>query len=1366
MPFSTIRAALLGLALALSLPALAAPDASPVRLLAEQPAGLELAWTPGAETRVLRVALPPGTSAVLPPGSPPGLRLEEGGWFRRVRFARLVLEPGVGPEQRARLDFVPDPGALLVEAPAPGTPSAPPEAFTVGVDPGPGMFLNEATARRAEAAVAERPELRPRPARRERPGHLRRRLTAAKAGGADEAGWSGGSLDPVRSRGFENGRVLIEVGLDGLATVDRGDGVWRVRSVDGVYRVSWRQLADLGIVLEGVRADELRLTRFATQPPADEVAIHVEDADADGLFGDGDWFEFFGQARTFEDCSTCFQNGDYTDVNGYVLDSAPGARLRMPGPDPSPAGLPDAADHPRTLRFERGDRFVGRLGLGVSGVDHFYWCPPLTWAGGAEVARTETVELPGLLRSSTRPARVGVHLLGRTTTEHRSLVDVNGFNFSDISSEGALLELHDFGLESRDLRPDTDVTVRLPGSAADVDQFELDWIEVEYPAALEAADQRLLFEHEGGATFRIAGFTDASDVTVLEVGNPLEPRRVEPLSAGGGTVTFAADGPGTWAVTAHPAPGPLSIRWMPATTLRDPANDFDLLVFGPRDWLFEPGGALRPAVQEFVDARQGQGLAVLPVAVEDAIDEFTGGIRSPGGVFYLLQHAVLEWAGPPDHALLLGDTNIDYKNQLQGRVLLPGGPDEDCTDIGEGSCGFNEPDWVQHVMTLVVDAPGDTLFVGHYAADARLATVVGGDFVPEVAVGRLPARSVGEADALLRKAVAYDELADAPPAWGARVHFAGDQIDPGEPVEQRIESAQEQARLAHVESNYTAQTFYYQSDYGAVNPELFTSDFLAAWTDPGAGLISYVGHGNALNWSDDQLLTNNSPGAGCRNDVADSLTDPAAPQPIVVNVGCITGAFMREVGPSLLEEMVRSPGGAIAAYGPTGLTDISLASTIVDGMVGALYGRDGREGRLGDAVLALQARLAIAGLGGSAVANALLGDPTLRPAIPWGPSAAAVALEAVPGDGLVSLSWPAVPGADSYTVHRSVVGSPDPPAVAGMTAATSLDDSGVVNGTLYEYRLEAFSGSWPGRWSAPVRARPCTTVPPEPPSNLTSTPVLPQVQRLTWDPSPTAGLAGYRLRVWAGPQARGEPLQERETSETTLIVAPLEACREYTYEVRALGWCELESATAATLTERAPDCPELLEAPRTVRDLRLSRDGGDLVLDWSPVETTLQGTPFTPARYVLHRATAADFFADAGTFAGQSPSPDLRLAGEGGPGGAVLEFFSVAAESGAGLTGGIGRDFPLGVRDLTVEDAGADWRLTWSPVTEDLERHRTALLGYQVHAGACPLDRAAAGPATLAGSLPPDSAETLVDKGLGDCHLVLAEDVHGNLSPW
>jgi hypothetical protein len=1345
--------------------------AEPPSIVSETAGSLELAWTPESALRVERVALPPGTRAALAPGAPSGVRLEEGGWHRRTRFVRLVLEPGAGPARPIRIDFVPDERPAVIDAIAPGEERRPAGSITVAELTSDRLFLNADTARRVEARLRESPELRPRIDLRSRAGSLRRHAAAhqSAAGTDGREGWPWGDPAAPGVEGFETGRLLIEVGLPGVATVDRGDGAWRVLDPDGIYRISWRQLADAGQVIDGVPTDELRLTRWANRPDPEEVALKVDDANGNGVFDDGDAFEFWGEALRGESCESCYQKADYTDINGYVLDAVVGARLRVPAARAPAGALPDSDDHARTLRFEVGDRFIGPLGLGETGLDHYYWCGDLTWVqGDPSEERRETLELPGLRRGSSRGAAVRVHLYAKSALDHRSIVDVNGFTFSDLESSGKLLELHEAALAASDLRNDTEITITVPdtpsGPDRPVDDFLLDWIEVEYPAAYTAVNDRLWFDHEGGETVTVTGFSATDAFTILDVSDPVNAVPIEATAVTATSISFEAETAGRYAVAAHPAGegavSPLRLSWLPASSLRDPSNDHDLLAIGPRDWLFEPGGAVRAPVQAWADMREAQGISVLPVAIEEVLAEFSGGVHTPSGTFYFLQHALLEWDGPPTHAVLIGDTSTDYKGQLEGRVLLP----SNCMDVGEGPpCFFNEPAWFPGVQTVIEDNASDADFVGHYAADARLATVSGPDYIPDYSLGRLPVRSVGELDQLLAKLAAYDALVDAPPSWAARVHFAADEMEPGDT---RMEDAQEAARLTHVEPHYTAQTYYFQSGYGAVDPEAYTADLIAGWQDPGAAVLSYVGHGNALNWSDHALLTNNG-GSDCRNDVLDHLSDPSTPLPVVLNVGCITGAFMRDVGPALLEELVRSPGGAIAGYGPTGLTDLALADTIVDAFMGGIHGPRGRGLLLGEVALGVQTRLAATGFVGEALSNAMLGDPSMRLVVPFGPPADAIDLTAIPGDGVVMLSWPAVAGADSYAVYRQEVDGPAPPMQVGDTPSTSFDDSGVVNGTLYEYWLEASAAGRPGRWTDPgVEARPCSSVPPAPATNLVVSPFVDRVVRLDWDVSPTVGLAGYRVRIYAGSEASGEPLVVRDVSGNFLIHGTLDACREYTFEVRALGWCELESPGAATQTTRVEPCPIAADPPRTVRDLMLARSGDDLILSWSPVTETLQGAPFTLVRYQVHRSELPDFLASAATVATTEPVAGSTLTGAAAPGGPVLEVFSVAAESDSGLTGGIGRDFPLGVDDLAVADAGTDWDLSWSPVTVDLEGERTALLGYQVHASLTDFDASDAGAATLVEVLPPDALSTTVSKGLGDFHLVLAQDVHGNPAPF
>ena len=67
----------------------------------------------------------------------------------------------------------------------------------------------------------------------------------------------------------------------------------------------------------------------------------------------------------------------------------------------------------------------------------------------------------------------------------------------------------------------------------------------------------------------------------------------------------------------------------------------------------------------------------------------------------------------------------------------PATDDPSCPDAYETA-------WAQHVPTRIIDNPDDELFLGYYASDSILSMVVGGNYVPDVHVGRLPVRSEAE----------------------------------------------------------------------------------------------------------------------------------------------------------------------------------------------------------------------------------------------------------------------------------------------------------------------------------------------------------------------------------------------------------------------------------------------------------------------------------------------------------------------------------------------------------------------------------------------------------------------------------------------
>lgn len=88
-------------------------------------------------------------------------------------------------------------------------------------------------------------------------------------------------------------------------------------------------------------------------------------------------------------------------------------------------------------------------------------------------------------------------------------------------------------------------------------------------------------------------------------------------------------------------------------------------------------------------------------------------------------------------------------------------------------------------------------------------------------------------------------------------------------------------------------------------------------------------------------------------------------------------------------------------------------------------------------------------------------------------------IDATPGDGEVTLTWPAVPGTQTYRLYRgtSPNGQASTPVATGIEGVTYID-TGLANGTPYFYRLSAVNATGEGLRSEEDSATPSGPAPP------------------------------------------------------------------------------------------------------------------------------------------------------------------------------------------------------------------------------------------------------------------------------------------------
>lgn len=448
-----------------------------------------------------------------------------------------------------------------------------------------------------------------------------------------------------------------------------------------------------------------------------------------------------------------------------------------------------------------------------------------------------------------------------------------------------------------------------PGESVFVESLTLD-----YPRRFVAQAGRLDFTGPGGGV-TISGL--AGDALLFDVTNPaawsvLQPVGPDPLVASVGSHYVAAN--------RATLPGPVTMQpILSEPILRIPPTGADYLVIGPPDLL--------AAAAPLLDLRRAQGLTPLAVPLQRIYDDFNHGLAEPEAVRAFLTHAAQNWTPAPRYVLLLGDATYDPK----GYTTAP-----DANRLPSF--------WVY------------TIFGGQTVTDvdfARLDT----DPLPDVALGRLPARTPAQVTTAVNKILAY-EAGDGDDAWRRQVLAVADGSEPS--------FAQDAQRfLDQVPATFTSALFAPvagQADVGAQ-----TVDRVQA----GDFAVAYFGHGSVTQWGKDQLFTvDNS--ADLRN--GDRL-------PILLNFTCLTGLFTHPTVESLTESLLWQPAGGIASLASTSLTLADNQSALIDAMTASLFAppADSASLRLGDVFLSAQRQLPTGDTNSLDVLNTFLlfGDPAL-----------------------------------------------------------------------------------------------------------------------------------------------------------------------------------------------------------------------------------------------------------------------------------------------------------------------------------------------------------------------------------------------------
>jgi hypothetical protein len=313
------------------------------------------------------------------------------------------------------------------------------------------------------------------------------------------------------------------------------------------------------------------------------------------------------------------------------------------------------------------------------------------------------------------------------------------------------------------------------------------------------------------------------------------------------------------------------------------------------------------------------------VALEEIATAFGGGEASGEAVRAFLTHAFHAWARPsPRYALLVGDGSDDPRNFTGSATPAP-----------------------MPVLRLRTS----WLWT---AADPALGAVNGEDLLPDLAIGRLPAKTPEDAARLVAKILDWE---DAGNDLAGTAVLVADDPDAGGDFE-----ANARDLAAGPLAGRSVETILLR-EAGASTRAAIYGAFAR-----GPSLVSYVGHGGTAVWASENVLNS-----------WDAPSLPAqARQPVVLTLNCLNGYFTAPSFDALTEALLGADGrGVVAGVSPSGASLDAPAHAYHRALAGALASP--AHARLGDALLAGQREYARGGAMPELLAvYHLFGDPTMR----------------------------------------------------------------------------------------------------------------------------------------------------------------------------------------------------------------------------------------------------------------------------------------------------------------------------------------------------------------------------------------------------
>jgi Peptidase family C25 len=600
---------------------------------------------------------------------------------------------------------------------------------------------------------------------------------------------------------------------------------------EGWYRVTQPALLAAGLKSN---ADPRNLQLYVDGQPQ-PISVTGE---GDGHLDAGDAVEFYGMGI----------NSPHTDTRVYWLAVGTQAGLRIASVSSS---APPTAIGSFPFAVERRDRSIYFSSLLNGETENFF---------GAVVNSSpanQSLTVPHL-NAAASGATLQVALQGVTGIFHNVNVQINGNSLGNQSYNAMANSVASYTVPAG-LLSEGQNTVTLTAQGGSSDISLVDYLRLTYNHTYMADGDQLKATAASNQPLTIAGFSNNA-IRVFDITNPATMQEivgqvqqqgasynVSLTPTGGGTRTLLA-------VTNSQAGQVKQTAANIPSNLTKTGQGADLLIITPRDFF--------SAVELLRTTRQGQGLSVMVVDIEDIYDEFSFSNKTPQALKDFLSYTHTSWKKKPRYATLVGDASYDEKNYL---------------GIGD--------------FDLVPTKLIDTTFM-EASSDDWLADF-DDDGVPELALGRLPMRTSEDTERLIAKILSYDDL--SVPDEMLLVADSNDGYDFAGASNQLHPLVSGDVRVVDVYRDQLTDAAAHQAVLDAIAR--------------GQRVVNYTGHGSVNLWRGS--LLSNPDASGMENEFL----------PVFLLMTCLNGYFNDPSLDCLGEAVLKTQhGGAAAVWASTGQT--------------------------------------------------------------------------------------------------------------------------------------------------------------------------------------------------------------------------------------------------------------------------------------------------------------------------------------------------------------------------------------------------------------------------------------------------------------